>query len=374
MVLARAIFMCMKAYLHAVFGAALCVSMNVHAASPKPTHEQIEQNTRLQIFLDNANFGPGKIDGQQGDFTKKALTLYRQARGLPEPTAPANPKAPLDTTGLDLSGTEPVFTTYTITADDLANVGALPSGPEAQAKVKRLPYANVAEGVAEKFHCDLKFFKELNPKKTDKLKAGDQVTVPNVKPFDLSAVKSIKPGSEEKAVIANELDEDSAAASAGDEKTDKKDDTAKLTLHVGVKDGMLEVLADGKVAAAFPVTVGSQQTASPIGNWTVKAIAKMPTFRYDPLMLKKGERSSNAHLLPPGPNNPVGVMWIALNKKGIGIHGTSDPDSIGRNASHGCIRLANWDVVKLAEMVKPGVAVTVDDSSPLSAAGAAQKR
>lgn len=363
----------MKAYLHAVLGAALCVAINVHAATPKPTHQQIEQNTRLQIFLDNANFGPGKIDGQQGDFTKKALTLYRQAKGLPEPTPPANPKAPLDTTGLDLSGVEPVFTTYTVTADDLANVGKLPSGPVAQAKVKRLPYATVAEGVAEKFHCDLKFFKELNPKKAEKLKAGDQVTVPNVKPFELSAVKSIKPGSEEKAVIANELGEESAAP-AGDEKTDKKEEDSKLSLHVGVKDEMLEVLADGKVAAAFPVTVGSQQTASPIGNWTVKAIAKMPTFRYDPLMLKKGERSSDAHLLPPGPNNPVGVMWIALNKKGIGIHGTEDPDSIGRNASHGCIRLANWDIVKLAEMVKPGVPVTVDDSSPLPAAGPAEKQ
>ena len=78
------------------------------------------------------------------------------------------------------------------------------------------------------------------------------------------------------------------------------------------------------------------------------------------LMLQKGERGSNFHLLPPGPNNPVGVIWIALNKKGIGIHGTNDPDSIGRNASHGCIRLANWDIVKLAEMVKAGVSVTVE--------------
>jgi lipoprotein-anchoring transpeptidase ErfK/SrfK len=197
------------------------------------------------------------------------------------------------------------------------------------------------------------------------------VTVPNVKPFDLNAVKSIQPGAEEKAVIANELGEDTAAP--GDDKTDKPGDEGKLSLHVGVKDEMLEVLIDGKVAAAFPVTVGSQQTASPIGNWTVKAIAKMPNFRYDPLMLNKGERSSHAHLLPPGPNNPVGVLWIALNKKGIGIHGTEDPDSIGRNASHGCIRLANWDVVKLAALVKPGVPVTVDNNSPLGATDGAAK-
>jgi lipoprotein-anchoring transpeptidase ErfK/SrfK len=122
----------------------------------------------------------------------------------------------------------------------------------------------------------------------------------------------------------------------------------------------VEVRSGEKTVAAFPVTVGSQQTASPIGNWTVKTIAKMPDFRYDPMMLKKGKRSSDFHILPPGPNNPVGVMWIALNKKGIGLHGTESPDTIGRSASHGCIRLANWDVVKLAEMVKKGMAVTVE--------------
>ena len=365
----------MKALYHVVFAVAFLFATEGFAAKAKPqpkaNHQQTEQNTRLQIFLDNANFGPGKIDGQQGEFTKKALALYRQSKGLPA-AAPTNPKAPLDTTGLDLSGVEPVFTTYSVTADDLANVGELPSGPEAQAKVKRLPYASAAEGVAEKFHCDLKFFKELNPKKTDKLKAGDQVSVPNVKPFEVSAVKSIQPGSEVKAIIANELDEENGAQS--DTAKSKAGQGPSLAIHVGVKDEMLEVLAEGNVVAAFPVTVGSQQTASPLGQWTVRAIAKLPNFRYDPLMLKKGERGSNFHLLPPGPNNPVGVIWIALNKKGIGIHGTNDPDSIGRNASHGCIRLANWDIVKLAEMVKPGMSVTVDAGGASASGEKAAKR
>jgi lipoprotein-anchoring transpeptidase ErfK/SrfK len=329
-------------------------------AAPKPDRRQMEQNTRLQIFLDNANFGPGKIDGQQGEFTRKALALYRESKGLPA-AAPEKARARLDTTGLDLTSVEPVWTSYTITADDLANVGTLPSEPAAQAKVKRLPYATVAEGVAEKFHCALAFFKELNPKGVAKLKAGDHVTVPNVKPFDLSAVKALQPGSETKAVIANELGEEPAEpAEPADAPPKETKEEPVISLHVSVKEDMLVVRTGDKIVAAFPVTVGSKQTASPIGHWTVKAIAKLPTFRYDPLMLKKGERSSNFHLLPPGPNNPVGVIWIALNKKGIGIHGTSDPDSIGRNASHGCIRLANWDIVKLAEMVKPGMAVTVE--------------
>jgi lipoprotein-anchoring transpeptidase ErfK/SrfK len=133
-----------------------------------------------------------------------------------------------------------------------------------------------------------------------------------------------------------------------------------LSLYISTKEKILEVHAGEKLVAAFPVTVGSQDTASPIGHWTVKAIAKLPNFRYDLEMLNEGERSSSFYMLPPGPNNPAGVIWIALNKKGIGIHGASDPDSIGRNASHGCIRLANWDVTKLAGMVKPGVSVVVE--------------
>jgi lipoprotein-anchoring transpeptidase ErfK/SrfK len=98
---------------------------------------------------------------------------------------------------------------------------------------------------------------------------------------------------------------------------------------------------------------------SPIGEWKVRGISKLPTFRYDKEMLEHGERSGNFHMLPPGPRNPVGVMWIALNKKGIGIHGTNDPGSIGRAASHGCIRLANWDVVRLATKIKTGDNVSI---------------
>jgi lipoprotein-anchoring transpeptidase ErfK/SrfK len=100
-------------------------------------------------------------------------------------------------------------------------------------------------------------------------------------------------------------------------------------------------------------------TPSPIGEWKVRGITKMPMFRYDKEMLQHGQRSGNFYLLRPGPRNPVGVMWIALNKKGIGIHGTNDPASIGHTASHGCIRLANWDVVRLATKIKPGDTVSI---------------
>jgi lipoprotein-anchoring transpeptidase ErfK/SrfK len=122
---------------------------------------------------------------------------------------------------------------------------------------------------------------------------------------------------------------------------------------------MLGVFENDKLIAAYPVTIGSAQTSSPIGEWKVRGIAKLPRFRYDKEMLEHGERSGNFYMLPPGPRNPVGVMWIALNKKGIGIHGTDDPRSIGHAVSHGCIRLANWDVVRLATKIKAGDNVSI---------------
>ncbi len=335
--------------------------LGAHAAKPKIDRQKIEQFTRLQIFLDNANFGPGKIDGHDGVFLRKALRLYQQGQGQPSAT-PEKLPAPLDMAGLDLSSVDPVFIEYAVTKEDAASVGALPSGPAAQAKVKRLPYASLVEAVAERFHSDIDFIKALNPGKTAYLQEGSKLTVPNVKQFELSSVKAIEPGSEAKSFIANELAETPVepGAQSSPSPSDATQEAGQISIHVSIKESILEVRVGDKLAAAFPVTVGSHQTVSPVGKWNVQAVAKMPNFRYDLQMLKHGERSANFHLLPPGPNNPVGIMWIALNKKGIGIHGTNDPDSIGRSASHGCIRLANWDVAKLAELVKAGVPVTIE--------------
>ncbi len=130
-------------------------------------------------------------------------------------------------------------------------------------------------------------------------------------------------------------------------------------VNVDTKTNFITVLEGNTLVAAYPVTIGSARTESPIGEWKVRGVAKLPTFRYDEEMLNHGERSGDFHMLPPGPNNPVGVIWIALNKKGIGLHGTENPDSIGRSASHGCVRLANWDIVRLATRVKAGVSVSI---------------
>jgi lipoprotein-anchoring transpeptidase ErfK/SrfK len=333
---------------------------------PPPNQAEIEDATRLQIFLDRANFGPGKIDGRYGDFTRKALALYRESRGEPTEATPqeeTKSDAAPDVTGLDLASIDPVFISYTVTEADLQSVGQLPTDEAAQAKLKYLPYRNAVDAIAEKFHCDVDLLEHLNPGKTKTLKPGDQVLVPNVEPFELATVKEIKPGSEVAAQAANEIDEQSEAQTknADENKEIKKDEAAQapVAIKIDTKTNMLGVFEGNKMIAAYPVTIGSAHTESPIGEWKVKRITKMPTFRYDKEMLEHGNRSGNFYLLPPGPRNPVGVMWIALNKKGIGIHGTDEPDSIGRSASHGCIRLANWDVVRLATKIKSGDTVSI---------------
>jgi len=332
-----------------------------------PHKANIEAATRLQIFLDRANFSPGKLDGTYNEFTWKALALYRQSRGEQPQLPPAQGKtksnvAP-DITGLDLDNVGPVFVPYTVTDADLASVGPLPSSVPAQAKLKFLPYRDAADAIAEKFHSDVHFLEQLNPGKMKTIKAGDQLKVPNVEQFELGGVKEIKPGSERNAQPANDVEYQPEPQSENADKDNqpKKDETAStpIVIKIDTKINMLGVFQGDKLIAAYPVTIGSAHTASPIGEWKVRGIAKMPPFRYDKEMLQHGQRSGNFHLLPPGPRNPVGVMWIALNKKGIGIHGTNEPGSIGRAASHGCIRLANWDVVRLATKIKPGDNVSI---------------
>jgi len=334
---------------------------------PTPSKAEIEAATRLQIFLDRANFSPGELDGTYNEFTWKALALYHEARGEQPQALPPQRKTKVniapDLTGLDLASVNPVFVPYAVTEADLASVGPLPSSVSAQAKLKFLPYHNAADAIAEKFHSDLRFLEKLNPGNLKSIKAGDQLLVPNVEPFEVASVKEIQPGSELNSQPANDVEYDSEAQSenADERKSIKQGEAAPawVAIKIDSKTNMLGVFEGEKLIAAYPVTIGSAHTASPIGEWKVTRITKMPTFRWDKEMLQHGRRSGNFHLLPPGPRNPVGVMWIALNKKGIGIHGTNSPDSIGRAASHGCIRLANWDVVRLATKIKPGDKVSI---------------
>jgi lipoprotein-anchoring transpeptidase ErfK/SrfK len=171
-----------------------------------------------------------------------------------------------------------------------------------------LPYRDAAEEVAEKFHCDVHFLGELNPGKTKTIKPGDHLKVPNIEPFDLGSVKYLQPGSGIGPPVANDLPEENPSPN--------NQTPPVITVKIDTKANTLGVFDADKLVAAYPVTIGSAKTASPIGDWKVQRIVKLPRFRWDEAMLKYGRRSGNFHLLPPGPNSPVGVIWIALNKKG----------------------------------------------------------
>lgn len=342
-----------------ILAACLCGPLLSSAAVESATSSvsaEVEAATLLQVFLDRANYGPGKIDGHYGGFTEKALRLYRQAHGQEMDaiaTAGDETKRPLpDLKDLDLASVGAAFIDYEVTDADQKTVGELPQDVKAMAKLKWLPYASLAEALAEKFHCDLDFLKQLNPGKMEGVKAGDEIRVPNVEPFDVHTIKDLPL-----------LDLSKTAQDKGQKDELEQSNVPAAETEIAVKvdnaDNMLRLFEGGKLVAAYPVTIGSEQTQSPLGEWKVRGIARLPDFRYDESFLKTGERGDETYLLSPGPNNPVGVVWIALNKRGIGLHGTSDPDAIGRSASHGCVRLANWDIARLATRLRAGVAVSI---------------
>lgn len=330
------------------------------------TAEEIEQGVRLQIFLDHAGFSPGKIDGRPGEFTHQALTLYREANGNEVPQndnvvpggAPGhsaeNADQLPDVSDLDLAGVNPVFIEHTVTEEDLKHVGNVPSEVEAKAELDFLPYHSALDALAEQFHTDKKFIEEMNQGKTSNISAGDVIRVPNVQPFNLAAFIE--------AAQAAEIDVDQAPRTDKTNKDAKEEVAPIITTKVRIDraTNMLKIYEKDILVGAYPATIGSGQTRSPAGDWKVTAIAMMPTFRHDKSMLKHGERSGDFHMLPPGPANPVGVLWVQLDKKGIGIHGTEDPDSIGRSASAGCVRLANWDVVRLMDRIQINVPVNIE--------------
>jgi lipoprotein-anchoring transpeptidase ErfK/SrfK len=285
-----------------------------------------EDVVRLQVFLDSQNFGPGIIDGREGEFTQKALVRYNAARGLPPEAFP------------DLRSVAP-FTTYTITSDDRARLGSMAGDRSVIAQQKSQPYTSLVELLAERFHTSRAFIAALNPgMQVNNLGAGAQIQVPNVSsPLYVTEI----PTTSKTARVSN-------PALGG------------RSLIVDLRSKMLELRdSNGQMLAAFPITPGSSQHPAPKGQWKIVGITTFPWYRYDEGVLKRGERTEDFFNLPPGPNSPVGIVWMGLDRPGIGIHGTSTPETIGRSGSHGCIRLANWDAAKLFPMVTAGTPVTI---------------
>ncbi len=275
--------------------------------------------TALQVFLDREGFSPGVIDGKKGSNVTKAIEAWQNATG--DTLDPNNADDILER--LRLSGGM-AFTTYEITAADAAGpyVASIPDDYAQKAALPHLSYTSTTEMLAEKFHMDEAYLKEINP--------GVDFTIPG------TIVKVIDTG------------------------TPKTGKVAKILADKGRKQ-VLAYDETGTLIAAYPASIGSADTPSPSGLVTVERIALNPGYTYNPKINFQQGTNNKVLTLQPGPNGPVGTVWIALSKPTYGIHGTPEPSKIGKTQSHGCIRLTNWDATELAKMTSAGVTVEFVD-------------
>jgi len=305
---------------------------------------------RLQVFLDKSNFGPGVIDGRMGQFGELAVRSWNEVNGHPlddweAVTVAAKSAVP-----------EPLIT---VAVPNVASKWVNPSLPtkrSQQASTKRMSYRSIAEFMAERYHSDVPYLTELNAGvKIQSLKPGDSLIVPNVAPFEIEKLSGAKyeanAALSERHVVLNtkinqaRIFEAAPAALVVDE---SEADTAPVTKNK----------ANRALVASFPITPGKPQFIK-FGTWKLLNMIEMPHWRYDQQLLDTGKRSANAINIPPGPNSPVGVIWNGTSRPGIGMHGTSDPETIGRARSAGCIRLANWDAIRLPNLIRPGATVEI---------------
>ena len=275
----------------------------------------------LQVALDRAGFSPGEIDGRTGMNTERALAAFRAARSLGAGTAFDDGVR----SALGEHLVEPLVE-YTVTEADLGGpfAAAIPADLMEQATLKALAYTSAWELLGERFHASPKWLQSLNP---GGLSPGRRIRVPNVDPLvvpDRTGVRERQPaGAPPVAQIV-----------------------------VSARDGGLVARnAQDQVLFYAPVTVGGAQDPLPTGRWRVVEIFDRPIFNYNPDLFWDADPSHAKARIAPGPNNPVGLIWIDLDLENYGIHGTPEPSRIGRSQSHGCVRLTNWDVVRLAAMV-----------------------
>lgn len=270
-----------------------------------------------QVALDNIGFSPGLIDGQPGTKTRLATREFQRVRGLPvtgeldEATAKA-----LDVTP------ETVLGRYTIEAADLEEIGPVPQSWVARSKLKRLGHEALEDVICEKFHCTRALLASLNRgKQINQLKRGDQVVVPRLDP--------------------------------------REDWPNAAFLEVNFAEKTIRAIGtDKKLTALFHCSIAASKSKLPSRDATVVVTAPNPIYTFDPKMWPEVKEKVSSKLeIPPGPRNPVGRFWIGLSLDGYGMHGTPNPELIGKTGSHGCFRLANWDAIRLGRMVRVGTPV-----------------
>ena len=315
----------------------------VEPAEQKPTGDDA---TRLQIFLDQSNFGPGVIDGKIGLFSELAVKSWNEVNGHP----------PDDWSAVTAAARKAIATPHAVAlVPEIANEwvnSKLSTKRDKQAKSKRMSYRSIAEFMSERYHTDIPTLTSLNPgKNIYDLKAKDGITVPNVAPFLVEnltdrAWKELEDLSERHVVVDTKMNQVRIFAAA-----------PRPTI---ITDPNAPVLpsANTGLLASFPITPGKPQFIR-FGSWKLQTMVALPWWRYDQQLLDTGKRSEEALMIPPGPNSPVGIIWCGTTRPGIGMHGTSDPETIGRSSSAGCIRLCNWNAIQLPTLIRPGATVEI---------------
>lgn len=308
---------------------AVLIVMSLHAAAGaqarnKPTPPPCGDVVGFQVLLDRQGFSPGQIDGRPGANLSRALAAMQTAQGLPS-TGRRNCAT---WQALVAGGPDPALTTYTVTSDDMKGPfeKRIPPKIADQAALATLGYQSAEEALAERFHASPALLRRLN--RGAVITAGQVIRVPAVAPFNPDVRPAFDP------------------------------EAAGVTILVSRDASSLRVLrADGSILFYAPVTTGSVHDPLPPGNYKVLGVGWLPVFRYNPLLFWDAVEGADKATIKSGPNNPVGVVWIALDLEHYGIHGTPNPGRVGHTESHGCVRLTNWDAARVAGFVKPGTSV-----------------
>lgn len=281
---------------------------------------------RLQIMLDRARFSPGIIDGRGGENVDKAVAAFRAANNLGQGKG-------LDQATWDKLvslSPEPALIEYTLTEADVRGPFSerIPAKLEDMAGLERLGYTGPLEQIAERFHTDEDLIQALNPGRALD-QPGSAILVPNVRRAEGRSAERER--------------------RAGRIEVDK----SERSLRVFDREGGL--------IAFYPASVGSEEKPAPSGEHRVQAVARNPSYTYNPDYQFKGVKAREKFTIAPGPNNPVGTVWIALDVEGYGIHGTPEPGKVGKAYSHGCVRLTNWDAEELVGLVQKGIPVVFNE-------------